>query len=171
MNRHSGFWLGLFMGVTSMMITSFSKITNAAVEAPPRQYQLADVRITVTQQPGNPSFNRRKVSIFGDGSCKQTDTKPPSNKRCKSLDREAVLGLVNEFYRLRFFDLSDRYKARYRVFALDNGIVKQSVLRMADTGSMQLCFEVSSYRKCVTFIQDIPKDIEALKQKILSLAE
>ena len=172
MNRHSSLLPSVLLGVISLMITAFSATTDAAVGKPPPEYRLADVRITVTRQPGNPSFNRRSISISGDGQCEQTDTKPAaSSKRCGSLDRKAVLELVNEFYRVRFFDLSDSYRVRYRVFVLDNGIVRRSVLRMVDTGSVQLCFEVSDYRKCITFILDVPKDIEGLAQRILSLAD
>lgn len=171
MNRNSGYWSSLFLGIMSIMMVSCAEKTDAAVESPPREYQIADVMISVTQQPGNPAFNQRKISISGDGTCIQTHTMPATTKQCETLSADVVLELINDFYRIRFFDLGDNFKVKRRVFMLDGSTVKQSVLRILDKESARLCFKVSNYEKCITLIQDVPKELEVLVHKILAYAD
>ncbi len=76
-----------------------------------------------------------------------------------------VAALLNELYRIRFFDLPSRYNAKSTIFLRDDGSIGTSVLRTSDAASTSVCFAVGAYRKCVTYGNDSPLELESFVQR------
>lgn len=140
-----------------------------ATDWPPTKYPLEDVTLSATRQAGNPAFGRRTVSIHGDGRCLVSTTRPVDEVPCRRLSDEALVELVNEFYRLHFFELRDNYITRRRVFLDNQGSIRASRLRLLDTSSTRLCFRAGDFEKCVTFGKDTPGEFQVLIDRILDL--
>lgn len=135
---------------------------------PPLAYRIDEVTLRLTHRPGNSAFPIRRISLSGNGSA--------------SLERDGqfvqfpyatkdLLVLLNELYRIRFFDLPAKYTARYSIFLKDDGTVGTSALRMTDAGSTSICFAVAEYEKCVTYGRDGPLELEHFAKQVFSDAE
>lgn len=158
----------LLIGV-SCLTGSCSMATerNPGAGGPPLAYRLDEVSIHLTRQPGH-GFPIRRVSLSGTGSA--TLERDKQNLPFRYESRE-LLALLNEFYRVRFFDLPTNYRARYSVFLKDDGTVGTEVLKMSDASSTSICFAVPSYEKCVTYSTEGPAELEKLAQRVFSEAE
>ncbi|MBN9132278.1 MAG: hypothetical protein J0H48_02785 [Nitrosospira multiformis] len=126
-------------------------------DGPPLAYPIQEVNLHLTRQPGNAAFSVRRVSLSGRGSA--TFERGDELLQIAYPTTELV-ALLNELYRIRFFELPSQYTARYSVFLKDDGMIATSVLRMMDAGSTRICFAATGYEKCVTYGRDGPSDLE-----------
>jgi hypothetical protein len=85
--------------------------------------------------------------------------------------RDDFLNLLNELYRIRFFDLPETYITRYSIFLKDDGTVAMSALRMPDMPSTKVCVVIDQYEKCVTFGRDGPLELKSITKKLLEFIE
>jgi hypothetical protein len=76
------------------------------------------------------------------------------------------MALLNQLYKIHFFELPAKYTTRYSVFLRDGGIVATSALRMNDAASTSVCFEVDKYEKCVAYSRDAPCELENLVNSV-----
>lgn len=134
---------------------------------PPRTYRLDEVSIQLTRQYGH-GLPLQRVSLAGAGQAtlERDGQRLPFHYPAKDL-----LALLNEAYRIRFFDLPASYTTRYSVFLKDDGTVGTSALRMQDTLSTSLCLTVAGYEKCIIFGNHGPRELEELANRIYSEAE
>ncbi|BCT67767.1 hypothetical protein [Nitrosospira sp. NRS527] len=135
---------------------------------PPLTYPIDDVHIRLTRHPGNAAFPVQRVNLSGSGSATlERDGKiMPFTYQVKNL-----LALMNEFYRIRFFDMPDDYANRYSVFLKDEGTVETSALHMLDAGGMRICFTAARYEKCVNYGDEGPSELEDIARQIFSAAD
>ena len=132
-------------------------------EGPPPAYPIQEVNLHLTRQPGNAAFPVRRISLSGKGSA--TFERGEEFLQV-SYSTSALVALLNELYRIRFFELPSQYTARYSVFLKDDGMISTSVLRMMDAGSTRICFAVTGYEKCVTYGRDGPYDLENIVNRV-----
>jgi hypothetical protein len=133
---------------------------------PPLSYRIDEVTIRLARKPDR-TGSIRSVSLSGNGSVTVERDGEPERLGYATSD---LLKLLNEFYRIRFFDLPEKYTTRYSVFLKDGGIVGTSALRMADAASTLVCINIGEYRKCITFGRDGPLELESVtKQVFLSI--
>lgn len=132
-------------------------------EGPPLTYPIQEVDLHLIRQAGNAAFPVQRISLSGKGSA----TFERGNELLQVLyPTSALVALLNEFYRIHFFELPSQYTPRYSVFLKDDGMIATSALRMMDTGSTRICFAVTGYEKCVTYGRDGPHDLENIVNRV-----
>ncbi|HHJ38944.1 MAG: hypothetical protein AXA67_10685 [Methylothermaceae bacteria B42] len=136
-------------------------------EYPPRQFPLKEVRITVLHQTGHGIPGSYRITITGDGKAVQAVDK---NKRKEiTLSKKQLVELINEFYRIHFFELPDSYGVQRHVVLMDDGTLRLFTGRLADVASQQVCIEISDYKKCITVINRHPLELRLLVDKMEAL--
>lgn len=134
---------------------------------PPQSYRLNEVSVQLTRQPGRGPFPVQRVSLSGAGAAilEQDGKKLPFQYTTKEL-----VALLNELYKIRFFELPTNYNIRHSVFLKDDGLIGTDLLRMQDEASTKVCFSVTSYEKCVTYGAVSPYELEGIATRIFSEA-
>ena len=135
---------------------------------PPLTYRIDEVHIRLTRHPGNAAFPVQRVSLSGTGSAtleRDGETMPFTYKV------KGLLALMNEFYRIRFFDLPRDYTNRYSVFLKNGRTVETTVLHIMDANGMRICFTVAGYEKCVSYGDGGPPELENIARRIFSEAD
>ena len=77
-----------------------------------------------------------------------------------------LITLLNEFYRIHFFELPDTYTVNKQVLLQENGTVATVGRRLPDSSSKQLCVKLADYEKCITVVDDQPAEAAQLVEKI-----
>ncbi|SDA15372.1 hypothetical protein SAMN05216315_10625 [Nitrosospira sp. Nsp18] len=156
------------LGMPAAMSTESVITGSLGPGGPPLTYHIDDVHIHLTRHLGNAAFPVQRVSLAGSGSATlERDGKiMPFTYQVKKL-----LVLMNEFYRIRFFDMPDDYTNRYSVFLKDEETVETAGLHMLDAGGMRICFTAASYEKCVNYGDEGPSELEDIARRIFSEAD
>ncbi|SES66331.1 hypothetical protein SAMN05216412_101141 [Nitrosospira multiformis] len=132
-------------------------------EGPPLTYPIQEVDLHLIRQAGNAAFPVQRISLSG----KESATFERGDKLLQVFyPTSALVALLNELYRIRFFEFPSQYTPRYSVFLKDDGMIATSALRMMDTGSTRICFAVTGYEKCVTYGRDGPHDLENIVNRV-----
>lgn len=132
-------------------------------EGPPLAYPVQQINLHLTRQPGNPAFPVQRVSLSGKG----TATFERGDELLQvAYSTGELVTLLNELYRIRFFELPSQYTTRHSVFLKDDGTVATSVVRMMDAGGTRICFTVTGYEKCVTYGRNGPNDLENIVNRV-----
>lgn len=158
-----------FLGCVLIAISCFNWFESQAADCtlgpngPALNYHIDNVTIRLTRQRAR-GDSIQSVSLSGNGSAtierggKITQLGYPTSD---------FLKLLNEFYRIRFFDLPVQYTTRYSVFLKHDGTVATSALRMSDAASTRVCVVIEEYEKCVTFGREGPFELESSAKRIL----
>lgn len=133
-------------------------------KGPPLHYPVDSVSVSVRHSPG-PALGAqtRELVLTGAGSAKLT-----RGDAAVSFDYAAadLVGVLNRFYALNFFDLPADLVRRYSVFLKDDGSVGTSQLRLLDRASTEVCVRMASYEKCVRYADDEPAALAALVRQL-----
>lgn len=156
-------WLAL-----SLWPSAFAAQKNLAAEGPPTVYRLEDASVRLIRQPGNVAFPVWRVTLSGTGNATQERGGQKASFHYAPKD---FLVLLNEFYRIRFFELPTDYGVRYSLFLKGDGLVGTSLLRMSDESSTRVCVSVAAYEKCITYSTHGPTELENIAARISSEAE
>lgn len=135
---------------------------------PPLNFRLDEVVVRITQQSSQSSAPIRRVSLSGTGNA--TLERDGRNLPFRYPTKD-MLALMNEFYRIRFFDLPPSYSIKYSVFLKDDGSIGTGARKMSDAPSTSICFSVAGYEKCVTYAAEAPPELEALAKHIVAEAD
>ncbi len=157
-----------FVGMPAAMSAESAITGSLGPGGPPLTYRIDDVHIRLTRHPGNAAFPVQRVSLSGSGSAtlEQDGKIMPFTYQVKKL-----LALMNEFYRIRFFDMPDDYTNRYSVFLKDGGTIETAALHLLDAGGMRICFTAASYEKCVNYGDEGPSGLEDIARRIFFEAD
>jgi len=134
-----------------------------ALRVPPSQYPLVRVEISIRYQPGRGLQGGYEITIQGDGR---------GYYRANAITTElqisdgTIVELLNDFYRIHFFDLADNYQIKKRVVLRDDNLVATTAMKITDISSKRLCIQLADYQKCVTIVNDQPADPAQLINKI-----
>jgi len=131
---------------------------------PPSAYRLDSARLSVLRNPAH-GLPIQRVSINGAG---EGVLDREGRQATFRMDRNSLLALVNEFYRIRFFDLPERLLPPRSVFPKDDGTVGTQTLRVFDAGTTAVCFAVTGYRKCVEYESAGPPELENLVRRLFT---
>ena len=156
------------LGMPTAMSTESVITGSFGLGGPPLTYRIDDVHIRLTRHPGNAAFPVQRVSLSGSGSATlERDGKITSF----TYQVKKLLVLMNDLYRIRFFNMADDYTNRYSVFLKDGGTVETTALHMLDAGSMGVCFIAASYEKCINYGDEGPSELKDIARRIFSEAE
>lgn len=134
---------------------------------PPLNYRLDELSVRLLRQPGH-GLPGLRVSLAGTGAAL---LERDGQKRHFSYPVKDLLALVNELYRIRFFELPTTYATKYSVFIKEDGLLGTQGLRMSDASSTRVCFAVAGYEKCVSYGADGPRELEEIVLHVLADAE
>lgn len=135
---------------------------------PPSSYHIDNVRIRLALHPGRGGKSIQSLILSGNGDA----TVKRDGKLVQfPYPRDDFLNLLNEFYRIRFFDLPETYITRYSIFLKDDGTVAMSALRLPDMPSTQVCVVIDEYEKCVMFGRDGPLELKSITKKLFEAIE
>lgn len=135
---------------------------------PPLAYHIDEVVLNLTRHPGNSAFPIRRVRLSGAGNA----TLERGGELVQiSYPTRDLIALLNELYKIRFFELPSKYTTRYSVVLKEDGSVATSALRMTDAGSTSACFAVTEYEKCITYGLDGPRELESIVNRVFDDVE
>ena len=120
----------------------------------PVKYQLKDVRISILHQTGHRIPGSYQINISGEGRASYTiDKKQTTNI---ILPNKTLIELLNDFYRIHFFELQDTYTIKRQIALVDDHSISTFSSRLVDMSSKRLCITLADYKKCVTIIDQQP---------------
>lgn len=134
----------------------------------PLSYQIDKVKVSLSQHPGSPSFPIQRIILSGAGS---GTLERDGKSALFDYTEEDLLAILKELYKIRFFDLPEDYTTQYSVFLRNDKTIQTTALRLADSGSTSVCFAVASYKKCITYSQHGPLELEAIVERVFSDAD
>ncbi|WP_026602661.1 hypothetical protein [Methylomonas sp. 11b] len=155
----------LLLGVIAMFNLAEADETLAR-SAPPTQYPLAQVAISILHQTGHGIPGGYEIAIQGDGNGFYLQNALKTELHISSV---TLIDMLNDFYRIHFFELADTYQVKKQVLLRDNFLVATTAMKMADTSSKKLCIQLADYQKCVTIVNDQPAEAAQLITKIEKL--
>jgi hypothetical protein len=158
----------LLLGMSCLIWSNSMATESTTTAGPPQTYRLDEVSVRLTRQPGRPNFPLQRISLTGKGSAtlERGGQSQPFHYTAQDL-----LGVLNELYRIHFFDLPNNYSTRHSVSLKDDGMVITGHLRLQDASSTIVCFAVAAYEKCVTYTTEGPYELEKLTQRVFAQAE
>jgi hypothetical protein len=133
----------------------------------PAQYPLKKITISILYQPGLGIQGGYKITLNGDGNSFYSQNS--KEKQALTVPKETLLELVNDFYKIHFFELSDTYAVKKQVVLKNNTTVATVVTKQADVSRKMLCIQIRSYKKCVSIINNQPVEAAELVTKIEGL--
>ena len=148
-----------------MITTSVAQISEQS--NPPTQYRLENINISILHQTSRRIKGGYKINISGTGKVSYILDK--KDKTQFNLNKETVVELLNEFYRIHFFELQDTYTLKKEVVLLDGNSISLSIQRLVDISSTLLCIKISAYKKCVRIVGNQPLEANLLVEKIESI--
>ena len=134
---------------------------------PPTVYELASVRIRVTQPSARADIQSRQAVVSGAGA---SEWKQGDSKASFEYSAEQVVALLNQLYAMRFFEMPELPGAKYSVRLGDDGRVITQALKMADRGGVQVCVEMADYKRCVTSTDNSQPELEQFAQRLFTEA-
>ena len=143
----------------------------SAAEAgrPPATFRSDDVSFSIVWQPGHgPSLPALRIALSGKGSGTLQRGKDKSSFTYSGDDLFAVL---NELYRIRYFDLPNDYTQNTSIFRREDGTLGTQSLRASDLSTTRVCLTIAAYEKCVTYAKDGPAELEQLVRRLIADVE
>ena len=135
----------------------------------PLQYPLAQVSISIDHQTGRGIPGGYRIAIEGSGNGSYRSDSTETLQTDLAISSNTLLSLLNEFYRIHFFELADTYGVKKQMVLLDKATLATIATKMPDSGSKRLCIQLADYKKCVTIVDDQPAEAARLAQKIEGL--
>jgi hypothetical protein len=153
----------------ALFFTNDSIAMDASLKAgPPLSYKIEQVRVSLTRRPGSPSFPILRLIFSGSGNA---ILERDGGSVPLSYSHNDLLDVLNELYKIRFFELPENYTTEYSVFLDNNDTVQTTALRLSDFESTTVCFAVPNYKKCVTYSHKGPVELEDLVKRLFSDAD
>ena len=150
-----------------MSLTSSNLSAKSHLSPLPAQYPLKKVTISLSHQSGAGMPGSYQITINGDGN--SFFIQNSKEKQAFTVPKETLLELVNDFYKIHFFELPDTYAVKKRVVFKDNTTVATVVTKQAGVSSKKLCIQLRSYKKCVAIVDNQPVEAAELVKKIEEL--
>jgi hypothetical protein len=153
------------------LVLTFAGFTNDSIALDPSgkvglplSYKIEEVRISVTRRSGNP-FPIHRLIFWGSGNATlERDGKSVS----LNYPEKDLMIVLNELYKIRFFELPEDYSTEYSVFVNSDNVVQTISLRLSDAESTRVCFAVANYKKCVTYSHKGPLELENLVKQLFA---
>lgn len=135
----------------------------------PRSFHANDLEIVLSHQEGNAAYRPRELTITGSGDATFTqDGKTWPLQRTQA----DALGLLNELYEMRFFDLPDYYGKSDHAVAGSDGMVRLLQKTTSSAGGKMVCVRIAEFQKCVRFGPVAgPVELDRILMRTLDAAE
>ena len=151
--------------ITLISLSLLAILMPNAKAAPPLQYSLKQVSISLTQNAPNPYQIR--ITGDGNGSFQHNSTAKIANQI--SITEERMLELINNFYQIRFFDMQNDYAVTKWVELKEHATLATVSSKINDASTKQLCIRLGSYSKCLDIVAEQPSSANVLANRIYIL--
>lgn len=135
----------------------------------PLQYALNSVTISLLHQTAHGMAGSYQITLRGDGN--STFSRNNKTQLILTIDKKNWLELINEFYRIHFFELSDTYNVKQQVLLKEEHTLATIATKMVDTDSKLLCIQIADYKKCITIVDKQPIATAQLVKMLEKLME
>ena len=156
----------LFSTVMMMPNIAIASEKSSGHSSIPKEYRLEDVKISVLYQTGHRLPGSYRINISAGKASYVTDRKEKADLIIKD---KALVDLLNDFYRIHFFELQDTYTVKRQIALLDDRSISTFPSRLVDMGSKRICIALANYEKCVTIMDEQPIAANQLVNKIEGL--
>jgi hypothetical protein len=156
-----------FLIMLGMSLISNNLSANPHLSHLPAQYPLKKITISILHQTGSSISGGYQITISGNGSSFYSQNS--KDKLAVTVSKETLLELVNDFYKIHFFELPDTYAIKKQVVLKDNTIVATVVTKQVNMSSKKLCIQLRTYKKCVSIVENQPIEASQLVKKIEDL--
>lgn len=146
------------------LMVGLGVVVSGQTSSPPAGYRLDEVAIEVTRN-GRPPAALRHARLTGKGT---GEWKEGTGKVSFPFPPADMLVLINSLYAIHFFDLPASFSVRYSAYLRDDGTTGLKALKMHDAAHSILCFTAGGFKKCVTFGEGAPLELERLVAQILA---
>jgi hypothetical protein len=132
----------------------------------PTQFPIKKVLITVSSQSGNKNTESHQISLNGNANSyvSKNNEKQPLN-----VTNDTLIELLNDFYAVHFFEISDTFNVTKKVVLKDNQTVTTIVNKEPAIESKKICVQLRAYKKCLSVIDNQPLGVSQIVNKIESL--
>ena len=132
----------------------------------PTQFPIKKVLITVSSQSGNKNTESHQISLNGNGNSyvSKNNEKQPLN-----ITNDTLIELLNDFYAVHFFEISDTFNVTKKVVLKNNQTVTTIVNKEPAIESKKICVQLRAYKKCLSVIDNQPLGVSQIVNKIESL--
>lgn len=154
----------MFCGLALMAAGSMATETKQDGAWPPFNYRLSEASVRVQWLPAH-GLPRQTLSLTGTGRASFDSDGRVLQYPFATID---FLGVVNELYKLRFFDLAEQLRPRRSVFLKDDGSVGTQASKTHDALTTMVCFSLPRFTKCVAYEADPPLELERLVQRLMA---
>lgn len=134
-------------------------------QGPPSSYRLNDISVRLTLHPGSPAFSTRWINLSAEGAVL---LERDGTTARFSYANQDLLNLVNELYKMHFFELPSEYTAEYSIVQKEDGHLATMISSMDDEPSTSVCVLIKEYKKCITYSRKGPLELENLVHRIFS---
>lgn len=80
-----------------------------------------------------------------------------------------MIELLNDFYAVHFFEISDTFNVKKKVVLKDSQTVTTIVNKEPATESKKICVQLRAYKKCLSVIDNQPLGVSQIVNKIETL--
>ena len=150
--------LGVFLNNT-VMAKPYSSVL-------PTQFPVKKVEITVSTPANNKNAEIQHISLNGNGNSffSKNNEKQPLN-----VTNDSLIEILNDFYAVHFFEISDTFNVKKKLVLKDNQTVTTSVSKEPAIDSKKVCIQLRSYKKCLSVIDNQPLGVSHIINKIEAL--
>ncbi len=161
--------------LTCLLLCAWSFVAANAMSAertlgpggPPLAYQLDEVSVRVQRQFGH-GRPTQLISLIGKGSA---TLERGAHKQVFDYPAKDLLAVLNELYKIQFFEMPATMRPKYSVFLKNDGSIGTQASHMSDAGSTKFCFTLPGYEKCVSYGADGPRELEDLVRRLFAEAD
>lgn len=147
-----------------MAAVSMAAENKPAGDWPPFDYRLAEASVRVQLLPAH-GLPRQTVSLDGAG---RGSFERDGRTLQFPFPESDFLGVVNDLYKIRFFDLTEQLRPPRSVFLKNDGSVGTQASKMHDALTTSVCFSLPPFTKCVSYEADPPLELDRLVQRLLA---
>lgn len=104
------------------------------------------------------------ISINGSGNSFYTHQN--QERKTLTLNNDAFLEILNEFYTIHFFDLEDNYAVKKQLIMKDDKTVTTIINKQTKENGTRLCIQLRKFKKCVVIVDGQPVGAAQLVNKI-----
>ncbi|OAI08742.1 hypothetical protein [Methylomonas methanica] len=132
----------------------------------PTQFPLKKIQITISSQSNKENAERYQISLNGNGNSyfSKNNEKQPLN-----IANDTLIELLNDFYAVHFFEISDTFNVKKKVVLKDNETVTTIVNKEPAIESKKVCVQLRAYKKCLSIVDNQPLGISQIVNKIETL--
>jgi len=134
----------------------------------PASFRIEDLRISLSRQNGNAAYAPRVVTLNGVAAASLMRDGKSVPFPFPAADR---LALLNELFKIRFFDLPSQYSTRAVAQLMGNGSVGLQELHLSNANVNSVCVAVAGFEKCVRYGTEAPMELDLLAKRVMAEAE